>query len=172
MKSRTIIDHRHSKATKMSKMVLRALRMSKNVSTKLIMSLSYKQIAPIRLYGSSIWSIKSSHNLICVDNLPEVGNTRTTASKALHDTCAYDIPFTSARRVDKASPNAQIRIANLNVRGPSYLGLTRSISWLLMPWLLASPGHQQPWYGLCRIGRSLFYLRKGFNNLCHFNVEE
>ena len=25
----------------------------------------------------------------------------------------------------------------LNVRGPSYLGLTRSISWLLMPWLLA-----------------------------------
>ena len=34
----------------------------------------------------------------------------------------------------------------LNVRGLSYLGLTRSISWLLMPWLLASPGHQQPWY--------------------------
>ena len=34
----------------------------------------------------------------------------------------------------------------LNVRGPSYLGLTRSISWLLMPWLLTSPGHQQPWY--------------------------
>ena len=36
----------------------------------------------------------------------------------------------------------------LNVRGPSYLGLTRSISWLLMSWLLASPGHQQPWYWL------------------------
>ena len=32
----------------------------------------------------------------------------------------------------------------LNVPGPSYLGLTRSISWLLMPWLLTSPGHQQP----------------------------
>ena len=29
----------------------------------------------------------------------------------------------------------------LNVRGPSYLSLTRSISWLLMPWLLMSPGH-------------------------------
>ena len=39
----------------------------------------------------------------------------------------------------------------LNVRGPSYLGLTRSISWLLMSWLLTSPGHQQPWYWLCRI---------------------
>ena len=32
----------------------------------------------------------------------------------------------------------------LNVRGPSYPGLTRSISWLLMPWLLVSPGHHQP----------------------------
>ena len=34
----------------------------------------------------------------------------------------------------------------LNVQGPSYLGLTRSISWLLMPWLFTSLGHQQPWY--------------------------
>ena len=25
-----------------------------------------------------------------------------------------------------------------------------------MPWLLKSPGHQQPWYWLCRIGRFLF----------------
>ena len=45
----------------------------------------------------------------------------------------------------------------LNVWGQSQLVLTRSISWLLMPWLLASPGHQQSWYWLCRIGRSLFY---------------
>ena len=29
-------------------------------------------------------------------------------------------------------------VLTLNVRGPSYLGLTRSISWLLMPWLLTS----------------------------------
>ena len=36
----------------------------------------------------------------------------------------------------------------LKVRGPSYLGFTRSISWLLMPWLLTLPGHQQPWYWL------------------------
>ena len=48
----------------------------------------------------------------------------------------------------------------LNVRGPSYLGLTRSISWLLMPWLLTSPGHQQPWYLLCRICKSWSYSRK------------
>ena len=47
----------------------------------------------------------------------------------------------------------------LNVRGPSYLGLTRSISWLLMPWHLTSPGHQQPWYWLYRMWRSFSYLR-------------
>ena len=35
-------------------------------------------------------------------------------------------------------------ILTLNVRGPSNLGSTISISWLLIPWLLASPGHQEP----------------------------
>ena len=59
----------------------------------------------------------------------------------------------------------------LNVRGPSYLGLTRSISWLLMPRLLTSPGHQQPWYWLSIICRSWSYLMKDFNYLCHINVE-
>ena len=49
------------------------------------------------------------------------------------------------------------------VRGPCYFGLTRSISWLLMPWLLTSPGHLQPWYLLCRIGRFLSYLMKDLN---------
>ena len=58
------------------------------------------------------------------------------------------------------------------MRGPSYLSLTRSISWLLMPWLLTSPGHQQPWYWLCRIGRFLSYMRKDFNYLRRINVEK
>ena len=58
-------------------------------------------------------------------------------------------------------------ILTLNVRGPSYLGLTRSISWLLMPCLLTSPGHQQPWYWLCKIYKSWFYTRKDFNYLWH-----
>ena len=62
--------------------------------------------------------------------------------------------------------------STLNVRGPSYLGLTRSISWLLMPWLLTSPGHQQPWYWLHRICRYFSYLRKDFKYLCQINVEE
>ena len=62
--------------------------------------------------------------------------------------------------------------STLNIRGASYLSWTRSASWLLMPWLLASPGHQQPWYWLCITGRSLPYLRKDFNDLCHVNAEE
>ena len=63
-------------------------------------------------------------------------------------------------------------VLTLNMRGPSYLGLTISISWLLMPWLLTSPGHQQPWYWLYRIRRSFSYLRKRFRYLCEINVEE
>ena len=63
-------------------------------------------------------------------------------------------------------------VLTLNVRGPGYLGLTRSISRLLMPWLLTSPGHQQPWYWLCRIGRFLSYLKKDLNYLRRINVEK
>ena len=65
-----------------------------------------------------------------------------------------------------------LNVLTLNVRGPSYLGLTRSISWLLKRWLLTSLGHQQPWYWLCRIGRFLSYLRRDFNYLCRTNVEK
>ena len=63
-------------------------------------------------------------------------------------------------------------VLTLNVRGPSYLHLTRSISWLLMLWPLTSPGHQQPWYWLCKIGRFLSYLRKDLNYLHRINVEK
>ena len=62
------------------------------------------------------------------------------------------------------------RRLTLNMRGSSYLGLTRSVSWLLMPWLLTSPGLQQPWYWLYRICRSCFYLKKDFKYLCHISM--
>ena len=58
-------------------------------------------------------------------------------------------------------------VLTLYVWGLSYLGLTRSISWLL----LSSPGHQQPWYWLCRIGTSLSYLRMDFNYLWRNDVK-
>ena len=60
----------------------------------------------------------------------------------------------------------------LNVRGPSYLGLNRLISWLLMPWRRKEPGHQQPWYWLCRIGRFLSCSRKDFKYLRRINVQK
>ena len=123
-------------------------------------------------------------------------------------------------------------VLTLNMRGPSYLGLTRSIStgdplhsraactqpcnvntqsrahcspgaqlceqWghscvnngarlcasarlcrgspvislLLMPWLLTSPGHQQPWYWRHRIYRSSSYLSKDLKYLWQITVEE
>ena len=45
----------------------------------------------------------------------------------------------------------------LNVRGLSHLGLTRTVSWLLMPWLFASAENQHPRYWLCGIVRPLSY---------------
>ena len=40
-----------------------------------------------------------------------------------------------------------------NYSWPNYCDSTYSILWLLMPWLLASPGHQHPWYSLCRVSQ-------------------
>ena len=75
-------------------------------------------------------------------------------------------------RLTKQSMPCVVYTLTLNVRGQSYLGLTRSISWLLMPWLLTSPGHQQLWYWLCRRSRFLSYLRKDFNYLRRINMEK
>ena len=55
----------------------------------------------------------------------------------------------------------------LDMRELSYLDLNSSVSWLLMPWLLASPGHRHPWYWLCGIGEFLSYKRKDFHYLYH-----
>ena len=48
--------------------------------------------------------------------------------------------------------------------------MTRSIPWLLMLWLLRSPGHQQPWYWLFRVNRSLSFMGKDFTYLCYWSV--
>ena len=65
-----------------------------------------------------------------------------------------------------------ILVISFLMLGHSYLGLTRSVSWLLMPWLLMSPGNQQQWYWLCELDRSLSYMGKDFDSLCHVRVEE
>ena len=41
-----------------------------------------------------------------------------------------------------------------------------------MPWLLVSPGHQQPWYWLCRISRYLSSMRKKFNYLKYIQLDK
>ena len=41
-----------------------------------------------------------------------------------------------------------------------------------MPWIIASPEHYRPGYWICIVGRSLAYMMKNFNYLCHANVEE
>ena len=52
-----------------------------------------------------------------------------------------------------------------------YSSSTRSMLWLLMPWLLAYPGHQQPWYWLHRVNRLLSSTKRYFNYLQHLSVE-
>ena len=50
------------------------------------------------------------------------------------------------------------------VRVPSYCSLSKSKSWLLMPWILASSINQQPRYWLrSKLGRSLSYMSEDFN---------
>ena len=88
------------------------------------------------------------------------------------DFCSFNILRPGANGQHFENKMSKCIFLTLNMRGPSYLGLTRSISWLLMPWLLTSPGHQQPWCWLYRICRYLSYLRKDFKYLCHINVEE
>ena len=46
---------------------------------------------------------------------------------------------------------------------PKYFERIRSVQRLLIPWLLMSPGHKQPWYYLCRISMPLSSMRKDFN---------
>ena len=48
---------------------------------------------------------------------------------------------------------------------PKYFETTKSISWLLMPWLLASPEHRQLWYWLYMINMSSSSIIKDFNYL-------
>ena len=53
-----------------------------------------------------------------------------------------------------------------------YSEITRRISWLMMPWLLESSGHQQLWYWLGRISRSLSSTKNDFSDLHLHSVEK
>ena len=63
---------------------------------------------------------------------------------------------------------SQLPLLTLDMRGPSYLGLTRSISWFLVTWLLGSPGHQQPWYWSRKLDSSMRRTPQLQLPGCHF----
>ena len=61
---------------------------------------------------------------------------------------------------------------NLTMWVPVCPRQTRTISWLLMAWLLVSPGHQQSWYWSYKMGMLLSSLRVGLHNLSCFSFVE
>ena len=61
---------------------------------------------------------------------------------------------------------------NLTMWVPVCPRQTRTISWLLMSWLLVSPGHQQSWYWSYKMGMLLSSLRVGLHNLSCFSFVE
>ena len=67
--------------------------------------------------------------------------------------------------------NSQLTLLGLK---PEYSGQNSSIPWLLMSWLLVSPGHQQLWLWQCRIKSCLSSMRsrKSFKHLCHLIVDQ
>ena len=59
----------------------------------------------------------------------------------------------------------ETELLNLVVLRLEYSAKNLSISWLLLPWFLASPGHQKARYWQNRINESLPFIRVNFNNL-------
>ena len=58
------------------------------------------------------------------------------------------------------------------VHKPGYSGRSQSIILMLMHWLLATSGSQQPWYWPCRINGPLSSTRKDFIHPCNFKCWE
>ena len=61
---------------------------------------------------------------------------------------------------------------NLKMWRLNHSGSTWPVSWLLMPWILASSWYQHQLYRLCRIAKFLSYTKKDFNYLCKGSMEE
>ena len=72
----SIIQDRIAKATRVSHMVLQALRTNINVSSELALKLFDKQIFPILLYGCPVWCVDKTHNLFYLEEQPEDANTK------------------------------------------------------------------------------------------------
>ena len=98
---RSTIQDRIAKASRVSHMILQALRTNRNVSAKLAMNLFDKQITPILLYGSSVWSIPQTQNLCYLEGQQETCNTRRLVSNTLRSVLNRNVQFEYARRVGR-----------------------------------------------------------------------
>ena len=101
----SIIQDRIAKASKVSHMVLQALRTNINISSELALKLFDKQIVPILLYGCPVWCVPKTQNLIYLEGQPENLNTRNIVNSMLSSTLNRTVPFDYARRVGKRPAN-------------------------------------------------------------------
>ena len=67
-----------------------------------------------------------------------------------------------------------LKVLTLLVLKLEYFGNSKSIPWLLMPWLFVSPSHQQQWCWLYSINRVIVVHQKGMvvSVPAHLNVEK
>ena len=63
----------------------------------------------------------------------------------------------------------QMQTVDLSGAENGIFKVTSSIHWLLISWLLPSPGHQQPFYWLDRKNKS-FFLRRGILAACDISI--
>ena len=96
-----VIRDRINKSSRVANMVLQAIRTTGNVNVKLAMSIFDKQIAPILLYGTSIWSPPQSFNYLYVHGQPEGGNVRTVVKRLIANLCQREIKLEYTRRVGR-----------------------------------------------------------------------
>ena len=108
----SIIEDRACKANRTASLIRQAFRTTQNVNVKLMMSIFDKQILPILLYGSVVWSVPQTHNLLYIINEVETDGvgTRNLAQSILDRIADREIPLVYARRVGKKSENEHRKI--------------------------------------------------------------
>ena len=111
------------------------------------------------------WQFALLHNLPDLSlNRPDAGCMGLIPAYFWHVMACWQGRDESCRRliiqwrVNECSPgHRKAQASSLSPSGalrPKYFVRSRSMSWLMMPWLRASPGHQQPWHCLFRINGS------------------
>ena len=108
--TQSVMSDRISKAKKVAGMVLNALRSNKNISTKLALSIYDKQIAPVMMYGCSIWSVPKTGNLLYLENQPENSKVRKVVDDIFIEIFGETLPYEYAKRVGKIQTSQSRRI--------------------------------------------------------------